>query len=111
MVKDNIQRRTRSIQREDKDMTKKKMKHKEINFDKLITQDRLMPYYNTTDIEESDEQLYEACLNVLEKMVNEKQLPPRTVVETINLLKFSVIHNALQTKLEYDDENERKKLT
>jgi len=111
MVKDDIQRRTRSIQREDKDMTKKKMKHKEINFDKLITQDRLMPYYNTTDIEESDEQLYEACLNVLEKMVNEKQLPPRTVVETINLLKFSVIHNALQTKLEYDDENERKKLT
>jgi len=111
MVKEDIQRRTRSIQQEDKDMTKKKMKHKEINFDKLITQDRLMPYYMTTDIEESDEQLYEACLNVLEKMVNEKQLPPRTVVETINLLKFSVIHNALQTKLEYDDENERKKLT
>jgi hypothetical protein len=68
-----------------------------------------MPYYMTTDIEESDEQLYEACLNVLEKMVNEKQLPPRTVVETINLLKFSVIHNALQTKLEYDDEHEREK--
>ena len=87
-------------------MTKK---HKEINFDKLITQDRLMPYYMTTDIEESDEQLYEATLNVIEKMVSKKQLPPRTVIETINLLKFSVIHNALQTKLEYEDENERKK--
>ena len=91
--------------------TKKKMtkKHKEINFDKLITQDRLMPYYMTTDIEESDEQLYEATLNVIENMVNEKQLPPRTVIETINLLKFSVIHNALETKLEYDDEHEREK--
>jgi len=91
--------------------TKKKMikKHKEINFDKLITQDRLMPYYMTTDIEESDEQLYEATLNVIEKMVSKKQLPPRTVIETINLLKFSVIHNALETKLEYDDESEREK--
>ena len=87
-------------------MTKK---HKEICFDKLITQDRLMPYYMTTNIEESDEQLYEATLNVIENMVNEKQLPPRTVIETINLLKFSVIHNALQTKLEYDDESERRK--
>ena len=92
-------------------MTKKKMKlkHKDICFDKLITQDRLMPYYQTTDIEQSDEQLYEACINMIEKMVNEKQLPPRTVIETINLLKFSVIHNALQTKLEYDDEEERRK--
>ena len=88
-------------------MTKKKMKHKEINFDKLITQERLMPYYQTTDIEQSDEKLYEACLNVLEGMVNDRQLPPRTVIETINLLKFSVIHNALQTKLEYEDEHER----
>ena len=87
-------------------MTKK---HKEICFDKLITQDRLMPYYTTTDIEQSDEQLYEATLNVIEKMVSKKQLPPRTVIETINLLKFSVIHNALQTKLEYDDESERRK--
>ena len=92
-------------------MTKKnmKLKHKEINFDKLITQDRLMPYYTTTDIEQSDEQLYEACIKMIEKMVNKKQLPPRTVIETINLLKFSVIHNALQTKLEYDDESERRK--
>ena len=91
--------------------TKKKMtkKHKEINFDKLITQDRLMPYYMTTNIEESDEQLYESTLNVIEKMVSEKQLSPQTVIETINLLKFSVIHNALETKLEYDDENEREK--
>ena len=91
--------------------TKKKMtkKHKEINFDKLITQDRLMPYYMTTNIEESDEQLYESTLNVIEKMVSEKQLSPQTVIETINLLKFSVIHNALETKLEYDDESERKK--
>ena len=88
-------------------MTKKKIKHKEINFDKLITQERLMPYYQTTDIEQSDEKLYEACLIVLESMVNDRQLPPRTVIETINLLKFSVIHNALQTKLEYDDEHER----
>ena len=93
-------------------MTKKsmKLKHKEICFDKLITQDRLMPYYMTTNIEESDEQLYEACIDMIEKIVNEKQLPPRTVIETINLLKFSVIHNALQTKLEYDDEHERQKL-
>jgi len=91
--------------------TKKKMtkKHKEINFDKLITQDRLMPYYMTTNIEESDEQLYESTLNVIEKMVSEKQLSPQTVIETINLLKFSVIHNALETKLEYDDEHEREK--
>ena len=91
--------------------TKKKMtkKHKEINFDKLITQARLMPYYMTTNIEESDEQLYESTLNVIEKMVSEKQLSPQTVIETINLLKFSVIHNALQTKLEYEDESERRK--
>ena len=86
-----------------------KLKHKDICFDKLITQDRKMPYYQTTDIEQSDEQLYEACINMIEKMVNEKQLPPRTVIETINLLKFSVIHNALQTKLEYEDEEERRK--
>ena len=84
-----------------------KNKHKEINFDKLITQDRIMPYYNTTDIEENDEELYTKTLDVIEKIVNQKQLPPRTVIETINLLKFSVIHNALQTKLEYDDEHER----
>ena len=84
-----------------------KNKHKEINFDKLITQDRLMPYYMTTDIEENDEELYTKTLDVIEKIVNQKQLPPRTVIETINLLKFSVIHNALQTKLEYDDEHER----
>ena len=110
MVKEDIQRRTNSIQhkgnniKQDRDM---KNKHKEINFDKLITQDRIMPYYNTTDIEENDEQLYEATLNTLEKIVNQKQLSPRCVIETINLLKFSVIHNALQTKLEYDDEHER----
>ena len=90
-------------------MTKEKMKHKEINFDKLITQDRLMPYYMTTDIEENDEELYTKTLDVIEKIVNQKQLPPRTVIETINLLKFSVIHNALQTKLEYEDEHEREK--
>ena len=83
------------------------MKHKEINFDKLITQERLMPYYMTTDIEESDEKLYEACLNVLES--KDKELSSRTIIETINLLKFSVIHNALQTKLEYEDEHEREK--
>jgi len=86
-----------------------KNKHKEINFDKLITQDRLMPYYMTTDIEENDEELYTKTLDVIEKIVNQKQLPPRTVIETINLLKFSVIHNALQTKLEYEDEHEREK--
>ena len=86
-------------------MTKKIMKHKEINFDKLITQDRLMPYYQTTSIEEANEQLYEALLNTIES--KDKELSSRTIIETINLLKFSVIHNALQTKLEYDDEHER----
>ena len=87
-----------------------KTKHKEINFDKLITQDRIMPYYNTTDIEENDEELYRKTLDVMEKIVNRKQLQPRVVIETINLLKFSVIHNALETKMRYDDENERQKL-
>ena len=87
-----------------------KTKHKEINFDKLITQDRIMPYYNTTDIEENDEELYTKTLDVIEKIVNRKQLQPRAVIETINLLKFSVIHNALETKMRYDDENEREKL-
>ena len=81
--------------------------HKEINFDKLITQERLMPYYMTTDIEESNEQLYESLLHIIES--RDKELTPRTIIETINLLKFSVIHNALHTKLEYDDENEREK--
>ena len=84
-----------------------KNKHKEINFDKLITQERLMPYYMTTDIEESNEQLYESLLHIIES--RDKELAPRTIIETINLLKFSVIHNALHTKLEYDDENEREK--
>ena len=84
-----------------------KTKHKDINFDKLITQERLMPYYMTTDIAENDDELYHKTLDVIEKITNSKQLTPRTVIETINLLKFSVIHNALQTKLEYDDEHER----
>ena len=84
-----------------------KTKHKDIKFDKLITQERLMPYYMTTDIAENDDELYHKTLDVIEKITNSKQLTPRTVIETINLLKFSVIHNALQTKLEYDDEHER----
>ena len=66
-----------------------------------------MPYYNTTSIEESNEQLYEALIDTIES--RDKLLTPRTIIETINLLKFSVIHNALHTKLEYDDEQEREK--
>ena len=84
--------------------------NKPISYDKIITQDMIMPYVTDMNIERAHEELFDKTFNLMQEYVIEKNIEPNQIFQTVNLLKFSWVHNAFEDKLRHEDENARKKL-
>ena len=76
------------------------MKQKEINYDKLITQDMIMPYHLDISFEKSDKDLYELICALVSDYANSHDIGHLEIIQTMTLVRLETIRNAIDTREE-----------
>ena len=70
----------------------------------------IMPYVMDMSIEKSHPALFDKVYNMMHDYVEENKLEVNEIFQTVNLLKYSWVHDAFETKLKHEDETAREKL-
>jgi len=86
------------------------MKQKEISYDKLITQDMIMPYHMDIGYDKSDKELYESICNVIQEYASTHELGHLEIIQTMTLVRLESIRVAIDDKLRYEADQERSEL-
>ena len=86
------------------------IKEKLVNYDKIITQDMIMPYVTDWHVEKPNPELYDITFEVMQNHILANNVDPNEIFQTINLLKFSWVKCALENKLRHDDESSKEDL-
>ena len=86
------------------------MKHKQIDYSKAVSSDVLLPYYNDTDLDHSDKELYESTFAHICNIMEANKLDWRQVIQTIGMLKMVFISGMLENRISYDEHESREAL-
>ena len=85
-------------------------KQKDISYDKLITQDMILPYHMDISYDKSDKELYEAICDLIQVHAEEHGLGPLEIIQTMTLVRLETIRTAIDSKLRYEADVERNEL-
>ena len=80
------------------------MKHKPIDYTKAISKDDILPYFLDIEVHDSDPYLYEKSMDFIEKIMLDKELNWKQVIQSISLMKWIMITKMLACKLDHDTE-------